>query len=379
MNDIISPAVTDVQCLEEIISCLEGNVPIKTQGQCDQHTIYEIMIKAASEADSIESTCGKLENAPSAKNIHYHLNKFQDIDELIEQINMALSDRTPRGLKSKRLKIAIDLNLIEYYGNPSEKEAPYIYRSQAKNGTNSFYAYASAYVIKKNKRVTLALIPVRRGETMVSVLTRLLELVTALGIGIKRLYLDRGFYNVPVIRWLQTLQIPFVMPVIIRGKKGGTRRLLHGKQSYGTVYTMNSQQYGSVSFDVWIYSSYRAGQYKKHGIKHFAYAVYQVPIRLRAIHGDYRLRFGIETSYRLKNLCRIRTTIKNPIVRLLFVAIAFLLVNLWVYILWHFVSRSRKGGRDIFRSRFPLRKMLSFLQHAIERHFGASYCVYLSP
>ena len=36
-------------------------------------------------------------------------------------------------------------------------EASYIYRSKAKSGTCSFYAYATLYVIKKNKRVTLAI------------------------------------------------------------------------------------------------------------------------------------------------------------------------------------------------------------------------------
>ncbi len=36
---------------------------------------------------------------------------------------------------------------------------------------------------------------------------------------------------------------------------------------------------------------------------------------------DYRKRFGIESSYRQKNLCRIPTTTKNPVTRLLFVGI----------------------------------------------------------
>ncbi|WP_348250399.1 hypothetical protein [Leptolyngbya sp. NM2-A1] len=36
----------------------------------------------------------------------------------------------------------------------SEAEAPYIYRSQAKAGTTSFFAYATVYVICRNKRVT---------------------------------------------------------------------------------------------------------------------------------------------------------------------------------------------------------------------------------
>ncbi len=77
---------------------------------------------------------------------------------------------------------------------------------------------------------------------------------------------------------------------------------------------------------------------------HLAYAVYKVNISLDYIYQDYRKRFGIESSYRLKNFCRIRTTTKNPIIRLLFVGISFLLVNIWIYILWLKISHPRRGG-----------------------------------
>lgn len=108
-------------------------------------------------------------------------------------------------------KVAIALNLIPYYGNPSPDELPYIYRSQAKNGTCSFYAYATLYVIKKGKRVTLAIKAVRCFDTLVAIFTYLLDLISPRHLKIKRLYLDRGFFCVPVIRWLQALNIPFVL------------------------------------------------------------------------------------------------------------------------------------------------------------------------
>jgi hypothetical protein len=41
----------------------------------------------------------------------------------------------------------------------------------------------------------------------------------------------------------------------------------------------------------------------------------------------YRLRFGIETSYRQMNRCGIRAT-RNPAIRPLFVAVALLLRSL---------------------------------------------------
>ncbi len=39
-----------------------------------------------------------------------------------------------------------------------------------------------------------------------------------------------------------------------------------------------------------------------------AYVVHKVSTSLNYIHQEYRQRFGIESSYRLKNICRIRTT-----------------------------------------------------------------------
>lgn len=54
--------------------------------------------------------------------------------------------------------------------------------------------------------------------------------------------------------------------------------------------------------------------------------------------------------------------------RLLYVALAFILVNLWVYLLWQAVSTTRRGGRRVFQERFPLKTMLSFIRQAIERN-----------
>ncbi|MFB2922997.1 MULTISPECIES: hypothetical protein [Aerosakkonema] len=96
--------------------------------------------------------------------------------------------------------MAIDFNLIPYYGRPSSAELPFVYRSKAKNGTCSFYAYATLYVIKKGKRVTLAIKAIRRQDTKVAILTYLLALIEPLKLEIKALSLDREFFCVPVIR-----------------------------------------------------------------------------------------------------------------------------------------------------------------------------------
>ncbi len=45
--------LTDSETLDEVIECLIENFPIETQGACDQKSLFEILIKAASSGDSI--------------------------------------------------------------------------------------------------------------------------------------------------------------------------------------------------------------------------------------------------------------------------------------------------------------------------------------
>jgi putative transposase len=64
------------------------------------------------------------------------------------------------------------------------------------------------------------------------------------------------------------------------------------------------------------------------------------------------------------------------VTRLLFVALAFILVNLWVYLLWKFVSRTQRGGRVVYTKLFSLKTMLEFLSQAVERHFPVVTAIY---
>ncbi|RCJ32577.1 hypothetical protein A6770_41185 [Nostoc minutum NIES-26] len=133
------PILTDSKTLDEVIECLVENFSIETQGVCDQQTLFEILTKAASSGDSIENTAKLLKNVPTANDIRYHLNKINKFEEIEAQVNQSLKSRIPLGLKKGCLKIAIDLNLICYYGKPTLEELPYIYRSQAKSHFICYY------------------------------------------------------------------------------------------------------------------------------------------------------------------------------------------------------------------------------------------------
>jgi putative transposase len=372
-----TPALTDEGTLESAIDCLTSNLEINMSGGYTVRDLFEILVRTASRGESIEQTVRALDSTPSSNGIRYHLEKLDDMKSLEQQLNAALQSRMPPKLRNRSHRLAIDLHLIPYYGKPTDIEANYVYRSQAKAGTTRFFAYATVYAICRNKRVTLAIHAVPCTETLVATLTYLLAIIHPLRMSIKLLCLDRGFYSVPIIRWLKALNFPFLMPAVIRGKTGGTRALLIGRKSYATDYTINSPKYGSITCQIRVVCGYHKGFKEQHGIRYLIYVVHRVKIALNQLHHYYRQRFGIETSYRLKNHCRIRTTTKNPVVRLLFVALAFILVNLWVYLLWHFISRSRRGGQLVYHALFPLNIMLQFLSTAVERRFPAVTAIYL--
>jgi putative transposase len=154
----------------------------------------------------IEHTCEIVTDVPCGNAIRYHLETYQDVSTVETALNQMFQARLPGGLHRRAHRLACDLNLLPYYGMPTEVEAPYIYRSQAEAGTCSLYAYATCYVICQGKRMTLALTAVRQEDTTVALLTRLLARLAALELQVKRLSLDRGFFSVPVIRWLLALE-----------------------------------------------------------------------------------------------------------------------------------------------------------------------------
>ena len=103
----------------------------------------------------------------------------------------------------------------------------------------------------------------------------------------------------------------------------------NGRKSYQIDYTLKSSQYGGVKCQISGLCCYHKGERGKHGLHYVLFVSYRLKIDFHQLLAHYWDRFGIATSYRIKNQCRIRTTTKQPGMRLLFVGIAFVLVNLW--------------------------------------------------
>jgi len=292
--------------------------------------------------------------------------KDLSLDEIEKRCNGMIVSTLPSRLDNCQQKVAIDLVLIPFYGDEDTQD---IRRSQAKKSTTKFFCYASAYLIKKNKRVTLCFIFVRPSDTLFDVLKKILTMVSNLGIQIKRLYLDREFARTDIITYLTEQPYVSVLPIPKKGKE--LKSLLKRKEKLKTSYTMNSQKYGSVTFPLWIACRYSKGKHGKHGVVMLPYAVIgECKSGVLEISNEYEWRFGIESSYRLMNQARARTSSDNSSFRLLLVGIAFTLVNIWVYLKWFALLTSRMRGTDFDENQFPLALFCDFLCEEIKKTYG---------
>src|SRR4029077_17496470 len=340
--------------------------------KCTANVLLAIVFAAAARLSSIAAACQRLAEGPSDETLRKALlATLPDYAALQKAVNRALTGHLPRALRRNRQRLAIDLHLTPYYGEPF-KDAKEIYRSQAKKGTNHFHAYATAYVVRHGQRYTVALTPVERGEDMKDVVQRLLKQAAQAGVRPCLLLLDRGFYSVAVIRYLQCARVPFLMPAVARGRmpaRGkpatGIRALQRWRKSGWAEHTLKSgKKTATVSICVFC-GNYR-GQWKRHGRFAWVYAYWGFqPGSPRWVADTYRLRFGIESSYRQLNEARVKTCTRNPLVRLFLIAVALILRNIWVWLHWEFLSTPRRGCRRIHLERLRFKTLLSWLEHLV--------------
>jgi putative transposase len=323
------------------------------------------IVNAATSQTTLNQVSQSGSKASTEGTIRYRLRNL-DLEEVQRAVNQMLKNKAIKTLPRRALIFAIDFVLIPFYGE--EKNEGDTVRSKAKEGTTRFFAYASIYVILRNKRYTLAVKYCRKGESLTDVIEFMLSEVADAGFSVKRLYIDKQFYTIDVINYLQReKKIPFIIPCALRGKGGRLRELFTGRMSYSTRYTMRSKG-KEATFQVNIVVKYSKGKYDRHGVEYFAYAVYGMDIPVESTYKEYRKRFGIETSHRLMNTARARTSSTNPVLRLLYVGIGFLLMNLWIYVHWMYLSVRRKGGREPVQWAF--KTMLRQVGRRIEDEFG---------
>jgi len=315
--------------------------------------VRDVVLFAAMTQRTVETAVTVLKDrgkyVPSPDVIHRRLREAC-AEDLVELFTPCLEEVFAQA-KKKRLfrspkRVAIDIHVKPFYG-----EAEGTVRSRAEKGTTRFWAYITLDIVKKGCRYTLAALPLtdkKKAATLVEALLR----YAARWIRVCVVLLDRFFYSSSVIKAVEGLGLDWLMAA---RKSKRMRRQANQARRMGRPcfrYTMNPGKDNETCFHVFTVPAEKGGY-------HFFASSREARI-LGHWARVYRLRWGIETGYRVKKGFTARTAVRSLHVRLY-----LFLVSVLLHDVWELLGRVGGVSAGLFRDRL-VRLLLSGFPMVVE-------------
>lgn len=301
--------------------------------------VRDVVLFAATTQRTVEAAVAVLRDrgkyVPSPDVVHRRLRETCAGD-LVELFTPCLEEAF-RDAKRKRVfrspkRVAIDIHVKPFYG-----EAEGTVRSQAKQGTTRFWAYITLDIVHEGCRLTLAALPLTDKKKAASLVEALLR-YAARWIRVCVVLLDRFFYRADIIRAVEGLGLDWLMAA--RKSKRMRRRAeqarMEGRPCFR--YTMNPGKMNETCFHVFTVPTEDGGLHYFASSREARYLGHWVKV--------YRMRWVIETGYRVKNGFLARTAVRGLHVRLFLFLVSVLLHDVWMLL-------GRVGGvsAGLFRDR----------------------------
>ncbi len=348
---------------------MEQHLSLKTEGyRSSTEQTFNLLLKAVAEESSLEAVCADSCGVVSSNTVREQLNAALRVSELRQQeaeMNAALQAAIPVGMPSGGLEVAIDTHDEPFYGKTPELRA-YTCKTQAKAGTTHFFRIASAYVIWREVRLTLALSYVLPNDSLPEVVAKLLTRLKQIGLHATVLYMDKGFCSGEVIGYLQRSGQSAILACPIRGKQGGIRALCQGRGSFSTDYIFTDGTHARL---VLVDTRVHDPKTKRKQRKWLAFVLVHLDWSPLQVLSKYRRRFGIEASYRILRQVKVLTNSRNPALRFFLLGLGLLMQNVWVLARWLFTRRPGKGRHKLIPSLLRFACFRKLLVRAVERFY----------
>lgn len=286
------------------------------------------------------------------------------MDRLVQGLVQALYDAAAfsRPDRRRRWLVAVDTHYVAYYG----RRAPFVVGGPKKQGTKWFFGYATAVLLHKGRRYTVALCPLAPKTKPHQIVETLLRQIADKGLKIQGVVLDGGFDSGETLLLLQKQGLAYTVPLRRKGNSRNARnRLFEGrhkqvrwvewnvKDTTRLVRTRTILWKGGRKTMLLAFAGASGAQARQ---------VHQEAARQKRL---YERRFGIETSYRQKNQAQATTTSRDPVYRLLLEGLGYLLRQLWVVLTRLLDPSGNAGGAS--RTRLSLKHLLDWLVQELRR------------
>lgn len=351
-----------------MLETLQSHLSLKTEGyRCSTEQVLNVLLKAVAAGSSLEAVCNDHPDGVAGNTVREQLNAALDVAQLRQQeaeMNQALASAIPVAMPRGGLEVAIDTHDEPFYGKTPEM-LTYTRKGKAKAGTTRFFRIATAYVIWREVRLTLALTYVLPEDDLPSVVRRLLQRLVVLGFHATVLYLDKGFCSGEVIRHLQHVGQAAVLACPIRGKRGGIRALCRGRGSRLTEYAFSD----GTRVRLALVDSRVPGKSGRKRRKWLAFVLVGLNWTPPQVYAKYRRRFGVECCYRLLRQVKALTNSRNPALRFFLLGLGLVLQNVWVLLRWLCTRRPGKGRHKLIPTLLRFDRFRKLLVRAIEALF----------
>jgi hypothetical protein len=259
---------------------------------------------------------------PNGDTLLYHLKDYQDIDQITRMFMSMFEMIWETARKANQFQRIVDCSIDytgwHYYG---DKNAPMITEGKPDRGTTHYYKFATITISERNQRFTLLAIPVGPFDNKQEILRTLLEYALQ-RIKIRRLYVDRGFFDSDSIELFKYYHLKFLMPCTANER---IKKILEVVPSPTVI---KDYEMKNAVFNVVVVNDDE--EVKRAFATNIDFNENDVGLAER-LFNLYSKRWGIETSYRVKkHSFRPKTTSKNYFIRLFYFMFSVLLYNLWL-------------------------------------------------
>src|SRR5487761_580445 len=298
-----------------------------------QSLLYLSMEERYAESGLDDLACTGKDDTPSADTLLYRLKKLdskQAYSMLVSANDSVFDELRRKGVFRKPAIAAIDLSDDPYYGEYNGL----LRRSKRDRGTNLFYTHASFHIVEAGRRITVFTIPVYQLDDHATVCEELIRAAWARGIKIKSVLIDRGFYSVDVMNTLKRLKVEFLMPAIKNDRMKRTIEDYHNCLIPSTSkFTIRNSMEKEACFSLMIYKKKDAKETDPISEQYFVFATNMHYSDARKLYPkiplEYKMRWGIETGFRVQNTIKALTTSQNYAIRTIYEMLSIIIYNLW--------------------------------------------------
>ena len=328
------------------------------QSQWSPSDVFLRLIQASIENTSLEEICNSIHGC-SADTVQYRMKQL-DYETTVAQLNAMLryTAQSFKFHKNKILMLAVDITDFPWYGNRNHELSV---GSQKKAGTMFFNRYFTACILTKTYRIPIYFLPIRQ-EDGVSPFRLIESLIREVHwwCPFTRVLADSWFFSKELFELLETHQIEYLFSLRVQKRIREKVRQIQETQKRlavaANVNPENTQEFyrwlkkqklitfkfesnmrlrNNYRFPVVLYTNFVK---RKKGRNSYLESLdrYVFTTNIQA-SGDYlrrlyKLRWGIETQYRVVHQFQAKTSSLCTNLRILLTGLGFVLIGLWLRI-----------------------------------------------